>query len=156
MPPGQPGGALALGVVGDGVTDIHHHCWDSAGENFGILACRLQLHCGEPTVTAAPAAERSAMTQGGATFLLWADLSPEDLARLVNLETLQVADNRLVGPVPEAVCGLSQLWPGWEKGDVFSPFSRLLISSHVLTQFPLISWDERSSLVEFSKSGHFL
>ena len=78
-----------------------------------------------------------------------------DVARLVNLETLQVADNRLVGPVPEAVCGLSQLWPGWEKGDVFSPFSRLLISSHVLTQFPLISWDERSSLVEFSKSGPF-
>ena len=44
---------------------------------------------------------------------------------------------------------------GWEKGDVFSPFSRLLISSHVLTQFPLIVLDERSSLVEFSKGGHF-
>ena len=43
--------------------------------------------------------------------------------------------------------------PGWEKGDAFSPFSRLLISSHVVTQFPLIVLDESSSLVEFSKSG---
>ena len=42
-----------------------------------------------------------------------------------------------------------------EKGDFFSPFSRLLISSHVLTQFPLIVLDESSSLVEFSKSGPF-
>ena len=40
---------------------------------------------------------------------------------------------------------------GGEKGDVFSPFSRLLISSRVFTQFPLIVWDESSSLVEFSK-----
>ena len=45
--------------------------------------------------------------------------------------------------------------PGSEKGDFFSPFSRLLISCHVLTPFRLISWDERSPLVEFSKSGPF-
>ena len=47
------------------------------------------------------------------------------------------------------------LFTGSEKGDSFSPFSRLLISSRVLAQFRLISWDERSSLVEFSKSGPF-
>ena len=42
------------------------------------------------------------------------------------------------------------------KRVIFSPpFSRLLISSHVLTQFPLIVLDERSPPVEFSKSGHF-
>ena len=42
------------------------------------------------------------------------------------------------------------------KGVMFSPpFSRLPISSHVVTQFPLIVLDERSSLVEFSKSGPF-
>ena len=44
---------------------------------------------------------------------------------------------------------------GWEKGDGFSPFSRLPISSRVFTPFPLIVLDERSSLVEFSKSGPF-
>ena len=48
-----------------------------------------------------------------------------------------------------------RLKAGSEKGDGFSPFSRLLISSHVVTQFPLIVLDESSSLVEFSKSGPF-
>ena len=64
------------------------------------------------------------------------------------LPTLSLAKEE--GGEPCSVC-LAQ----GGKRVMFSHLLRLLISSHVVTQFPLISWDERSSLVEFSKSGPF-
>ena len=80
------------------------------------------------------------------------------VAKVAFIGGVRVGTGLLVARLPDgswsAPCAVGSMGftfgAGSEKGDVFSPFSRLLISSHVLTQFPLIVLDERSSLVSSS------